>query len=75
MLNLAYKIRKNINALELKAANQTNSAYITVSMGINTMVPTIYNKAEELYKKADEALYEAKSSGRDCMVFNRKVFR
>lgn len=38
----------------------------TVSMGIAGMGPDIFLSGEELFARADQALYAAKQSGRDC---------
>jgi diguanylate cyclase (GGDEF)-like protein len=60
-------IRKKIQALELKADNGTNIK-CTISDGIakyNDDMPSI----DHLLQKADEALYEAKETGRNKSIF------
>ncbi|RQD72879.1 MAG: diguanylate cyclase, partial [Candidatus Syntrophonatronum acetioxidans] len=43
--------------------------YITVSIGLTGYHKEI-SSVDELLKKADDALYEAKSRGRNCVVKN-----
>lgn len=43
---------------------------ITLSFGINSLIPTIENSSDNLFRLADKALYEAKANGRDCIVHN-----
>jgi diguanylate cyclase (GGDEF)-like protein len=38
---------------------------VTVSIGFSTVIPSKECKPEDLFKKADEALYKAKASGRN----------
>jgi diguanylate cyclase (GGDEF)-like protein len=41
---------------------------VTISIGCATVVPVGAMKPEDLMQRADEALYEAKRSGRNCVV-------
>jgi diguanylate cyclase len=64
---VADKIRETISNLKLKQKNSNNFLpRISVSVGI------AQNKNEEdwtdLFKRADEALYQAKNAGRDCSI-------
>ncbi len=43
---------------------------ITLSFGINSLIPTTENSSDNLFRLADKALYEAKANGRDCIVHN-----
>lgn len=41
----------------------------TVSMGISTCIPKVEDRKDHLFEKADKALYQAKNSGRNQVVF------
>lgn len=74
MVELATKIRNNINSLSIPHAYVNVSNYVTVSMGVATMVPSETNSFEDLYERADKALYDAKANGRNCIVYNNKIY-
>jgi len=63
-IGIADKIRKNIKKLKFKAGDKEFS--ITISIG--GIISTNYNY-EYLYKKADEALYEAKKERDKVKIF------
>ena len=65
---VAQKIREKIAALKIVHAKSTVSGYITLSLGIATLIPEPNKSLEELILAADTALYEAKRAGRDRYV-------
>lgn len=65
----ADQIRKNIESLHIPHNGNSASPYVTVSCGlINQEANDIYN-INEIYKQADDLLYEAKNSGRNRISF------
>jgi diguanylate cyclase (GGDEF)-like protein len=54
---------------KLKIAHKTSSAgkNVTISIGVATAKPGRKDKAISLVNRVDEALYQAKQSGRDCV--------
>lgn len=74
MVELAIKIRNNINALSIPHAYVNVSNYVTVSMGIATIIPDEENSFDDLYEMADKALYAAKDNGRNCIVYNNRIY-
>lgn len=65
-LQVAERIRKNIEHSYVPCADGTKTN-VTISIGINTEVP-LYDKGkgiEDFINKADKALYNAKSTGRN----------
>jgi diguanylate cyclase (GGDEF)-like protein len=45
------------------------SKYVTVSMGVSSVIPSEQHSPQALIAAADRALYEAKNQGRDRIVF------
>lgn len=64
-VHIAQQIREAIARLQIPHADSTVSDYITVSMGIASMVPSDAQIADDLFAAADRALYTAKEHGRD----------
>jgi diguanylate cyclase (GGDEF)-like protein len=64
-MNVAIMIRDRINALNLPHARSTVADYVTISIGVATIVPVVGQLSEELIRLADERLYVAKQSGRN----------
>ncbi|MBU3144588.1 diguanylate cyclase domain-containing protein [Clostridium sp. CF012] len=65
---VAEDIRKNIEALAITHNYSNITPYITLSLGVATMIPSHFNSMEEFVDNADKALYKAKSHGRNIVV-------
>lgn len=61
----ALRIKSKIVELAYPHAYSPTADYVTVSQGIVTLIPTGKEKPSDIYKKADQALYEAKQNGRN----------
>ena len=64
-LGLARQLNKSIEELRLAHPASTTCPVVTVSIGVAVMVPTLAHSYHELVAHADEALYQAKSQGRN----------
>lgn len=64
---VAENIQKNILELALIHQYSKVSSYITLSIGIGTIMPGEQNSVYDLIDIADKALYEAKSKGRNII--------
>ncbi|WP_228056630.1 diguanylate cyclase [Microcoleus sp. LEGE 07076] len=64
-VRVAEHIQLKIAALQLPHAGSQVSQYVTVSLGVASMVPAFESAASILIASADRALYEAKGLGRD----------
>jgi diguanylate cyclase (GGDEF)-like protein len=64
-VQVAEKIRQAIADLQIIHPDSLVSRYLTVSLGIASVVPTEENAPDLIISQADQALYLAKSQGRD----------
>ncbi len=68
---IAERIRKDIEDLKIPHPLSEISEYITVSLGVATLIPRNNLNKEVIINMADKALYSAKSKGRNRVeVFN-----
>ncbi len=63
--NVAKAIQEEIAALKIAHPQSSVSDYLTISIGIASVVPTADQSPEDLIAAADAALYQAKRRGRD----------
>ena len=61
-------IRLLIENLRLPHKSSDVSPYVTVSVGVMSLIPEADRCVEDLVKKADQALYYAKRHGRNCVI-------
>ncbi|MCP4897820.1 MAG: diguanylate cyclase, partial [bacterium] len=64
------KIRATVEELGLPHDANPAAGVLTVSIGVASCVPSQDNSGDELIHAADMALYEAKNSGRNRVVFH-----
>ncbi len=67
-VKLAELIRHNIQQLKIAHAKSKVSDYVTISLGVVSVIPTPDILPASLIAKADEALYQAKKQGRDRLI-------
>jgi diguanylate cyclase (GGDEF)-like protein len=63
---VAERIRALVEELQIPHMASTINPYVTLSIGIASVVPNHENQAEDLIAAADRALYHAKENGRNC---------
>ena len=71
--NLAERVKRTIAALKIPHSTSDVSSYVTISMGVCSMVPTLTVLPESLVSCADKSLYLAKHYGRNCIVSDLDV--
>ena len=66
--DIAESIRSRIENLKMKHSMFADRENVTVSLGVIVDVPAMYSNKKDFLKAADNALYEAKRRGRNCIV-------
>jgi len=61
------QLRKSIHALSIRHEDSPTAMYVTASIGVAIVGPRIGRSPEGAVQVADEALYSAKRSGRNCV--------
>ena len=64
-VEVAEKIRENVESLHLCHAGSQVSDYVTLSLGVATLIPNPETSPQNLIETADKALYRAKANGRN----------
>jgi diguanylate cyclase (GGDEF)-like protein len=65
---VAENMLKNVQKLQLPHAKSSISPYVSLSIGIASIIPTEQTSPETLIQQSDSALYTAKSQGRNQIV-------
>lgn len=68
-IEIADRIKNSIEKLALKHEFSASAAYITLSLGVTTIVPDSSHSVQEFIDCADKALYMSKSNGRNRVTF------
>ena len=63
--DIAMMIRERLHTIQIPHKASTVCPYVTVSMGLATITPKLGDTSDRFLQCADEALYQAKSQGRD----------
>lgn len=64
-LNIANHLRKKVESLRIRHSTSQVSEYVSLSLGVATLIPTPQISPRYLIEKADQALYHAKAEGRN----------
>ena len=67
-LLVAGRVLEAVRGLRLPHESSSTSDHVTMSLGVCATVPAVAQRPEELVKAADQALYDAKSRGRNQAV-------
>ncbi len=69
-INIANRVRKNIENLNIEHYKNSASRYVTISVGLSIIeAKTCVFDTNVLYKKTDDLLYDAKQSGRNQVKY------
>ncbi|BAU66773.1 two-component response regulator [Stanieria sp. NIES-3757] len=69
-IGVAEAIRQEIKQLKIPHNLSQVNQYVTLSLGISSIIPHHNSAPEMLIASADRALYEAKAQGRDRVIYN-----
>ena len=72
-MQIAEDVLNDINALKIPHAHSKVSQYVSMSLGVVSIIPSAEVQASDFIHWADEALYAAKHSGRNCLRFASPV--
>lgn len=70
---VAENIRQAVGSQQIPHSASGIAGYITISVGVMTMVPTQQNVLTELIEQADKALYQAKQTGRNRVITTKNM--
>ncbi|NOQ31260.1 MAG: diguanylate cyclase [Helicobacteraceae bacterium] len=71
---IANQARENIEALKILHSKNSASKFVTISGGLYILKSSDNSTIQEIYKKADQALYKAKNSGRNQISVTYDTF-
>ena len=67
-VSVAQAIREEMQQLKMPHAQSDVSEYVSLSLGVSSVIPSQILAPETLIATADEALYEAKKQGRNRFI-------
>ena len=73
-LIVAERIRSEVEAMQLEHSGSQISRFVTLSLGVSSIVPSSSITPTDWIEVADMGLYEAKQAGRNCVVVKEFLF-
>jgi diguanylate cyclase (GGDEF)-like protein len=67
-MQLAEGVRCAVAALNIQHITSDVAAYVSLSLGVATILPDRKMSSVDLIEAADKALYQAKANGRNCVI-------
>lgn len=71
--SLAEECRSNIVNLKISHAGSSTSEFLSVSIGVATIIPEMYSSISDFTSDADAALYKAKEAGRNKVIYGARL--
>lgn len=68
-LGIAQQIDQAVQSLQIPHKASDVNAYVTLSIGFATVIPTAHTYPQSLVDRADQQLYRAKSDGKNCIRY------
>lgn len=73
-LIVAERIRSEVEAMQLEHRGSQISPFVTLSLGVSSIVPSSSITPKAWIEVADVGLYEAKQAGRNCVVLKEFLY-
>jgi len=74
-VEVAEAIRSGVKALEITQTSSGVREFLTVSLGVASIIPSCEYSPTLLITAADRALYQAKAQGRDRVILHEQLLR
>ncbi|SDI55816.1 diguanylate cyclase (GGDEF) domain-containing protein [Ferrimonas sediminum] len=71
-VKFADSLRAMVEALGIPHEGSDIGSYVTISIGVATLVPEVDQTPEHFFELADKALYKAKSQGRNRIAYHNE---
>jgi diguanylate cyclase (GGDEF)-like protein len=74
-IQVAREIQAHMRQIQIPHQGAAIHPFVTLSLGIASMIPQYDMTSDQLIDQADQALYKAKSRGRNCIVINQLMLK
>ncbi|MGB3533431.1 MAG: diguanylate cyclase [Microcoleaceae cyanobacterium] len=65
---VAERVQQSLRKIQLEHKGSTVSEFVTISCGVSSFIPDYYQSPTSLIQASDQALYQAKASGRNRII-------
>ncbi len=73
-LSLAEKVRTTIERKRIPQSRRAANPFVTVSIGVASVIPRGESDFSEIYDEAEDSLYEAKERGKNITVYDEQIY-
>lgn len=69
-LQVAEMLRQEIETMQIPHSKSSISSYVTMSIGVGTKIPFVWEDPFHFVKAVEQAMYSAKKGGRNQVIWN-----